>query len=246
MVSQEQRKAIALDLVNKYPKGPNGVYRRKHYETPYKWHWLFDRYTDVPTLTHTEDVNKEWFGYDPTFLFALEIDSEYDARRLLRAAYEDAPEKVKPQSDSAMSRRARLLYYRVKNATDHVRRHGGQGVYEIRWGRGWGDQYPKAYIPANTKFEAKAVGDMLRGLYGVPHDVETGVNYHAKAEAVATLGLNSNEATKIREKANEHVEELMAKLEKAKAHAEKMSMVSMMIYDNALSMAGVGEEEDAE
>ena len=242
MVSKEMKMKIALDLVNKYPKGPNGDFRRKHYEMHREYHWQFERYTDIPYLQ--EDIEyKKFFGYDPTVLFSFRLDNEYDARRLLRDAYEELDPSNTPSSSQAMSRRARLLYYRVHSAAEHVRRFGGQGIYRVTWYSGYGrDKYADAYVPAKTVADAEAVGDMLRGLYGVPLDVRTRAAYYDKAEPVATLGLNAGEATHLQERANRAVAKLEEQLLEAKARAEKAAMLASMIHQNAFSLAGVDEE----
>ena len=246
MVSQEEKHSIALDLVNKYPAGPNKLFKRKHYEMQHRWHWLFERYTDIPFLSSAKinTEHREFWGYDPTVLFSLHIDSEYAARSLLKEAYEgDEAKKKAPSSYSAMSRRARLLYYRIKNASDYVRKHGGQGIYELSW-HNYGYRYPKAYVAANTMKEAYAVGEMLKGLYGVPSEQSTRASYHTKGEAIATLGMNTEQASEVKNTAEREVARIKKHLAEAQERAEKAAMVSMMIYQNALTLAGVEDTED--
>ena len=245
MVSQEMKIAIALDLVKKYPSGPDGSFKRKDYDLIRDWHWQFERYTSIPRLSNQSVKWSAHYGWDPTLLFSLGFGSDYSARTFLQRAYETVPEKDRPKSSQALSRRARLLYYRYHNAAEYVRKNGGQGIYQIRWSS-YSTNYPKAYVPALSMSEARSVGDMLKGLYGVDPECHTRVDYYAKESKVASLGMNTAQANKIKEEAAAHVAELEKRLITAKENAQKATMVASMIYQNALTLAGVdGECEDA-
>ena len=145
--SVEVWKAVVHDLLQKYPKGPNGKLTRENYI-----HWATDPKHDNP-----DEGIKTICGYNVTDLFRLAYAhgiKTSSSLSMCHALYDLYP----GLSDNAYTRRSRRLGTRLGNAISLVKNAGLPGIYEVSWG--W-DNINKVYVHALDAKDAEIQGSMF-------------------------------------------------------------------------------------
>jgi hypothetical protein len=233
-MTTEKSNQIIKDLITKYPKGPDGRFKRADYHMEHVYHDIYERYTDVPVL-YGDSMNEiPWFGYDPLDLFSLNLADVNDCRNALRFVFED-----ESMTDRALVRRARVLFYRVRNARNHILKVGAKGVYELRWG--WRYNSPKAYVHASNHGEAKAVGLTLNGIFGAPAGIEAQSTFLEVGEPVATLSYNNKVAQSLVASAKTKLQDAEKALEHAQSEIKNAQARAEIIMTNAMMQANLHE-----
>ena len=234
-----KRNNIIKDLVTKYPKGPDGLFKKSDYHMEEVWHSVYDRYTSVPVLynkAHTEEI--PWFGYDVLDLFRLKITDQSDAITIVREVY--AEEDI---SRTAARRRGRKLWSRLESARTWVLNNGATGVYELKWGWRWNS--PRAYVHASSHPEARAVGLTLNGIFGAPMGQEATSTFLEIGEPVATLAHNNKVAQDLMKKAERELRDAERTLESKKEAIKEAQARSELIMMNAMMQANLHNEDAA-
>ncbi len=233
-MSNQKRNEIVKDLVTKFPKGPHGLFKKKHYHMSNQWHDIYERYTDVPVLWLNGEETPH-FGYNPVDLFSLKIEDMNDCYDAVRLAFSDDD-----ISRRALVRRARVLWYRVRPAYRQVLKSGATGVYELKWG--WRYNSPRAYVHASTHEEAQAVGLTLNGIFGAPIGEKATTTFLEVGEPVATLAHNNQVAQKLVKNAEKELRNAEEALAKAQAGIKDAKARAEIIMTNAMMQANLHEE----
>ena len=179
--------AVVRDLVRKYPKGPDGKFKKSDYWPEYIYHNVYERYTTVQFLKQSHE-NHEWCGYKPEDLWVLVDGNPYEhtCRDLVSNAF--AKEHL---TSSAITRRARSLLYRLKNAIRHIRSEGTKGTWRIRWyGSG---SVNSVYVHCKSKTDAGASAAILAGLFGYDVNSQPDLTFITLESPDKALGRNKKD-----------------------------------------------------
>lgn len=164
-VNAVAKNRIVRDLTEKYPKGPYGLFRKEHYQEVRIWSDAYRKYVDTRALSPgmigrlrvTED-NAKHFGYEPLELFKLGASSEDSAKELIKSLYPDL-------KGAGVTRRARLLWTRVKGAVQMIMRDGTEGIwscssYRADYGSLWRGMEIYGVDRADVEAQVRLIGPM--------------------------------------------------------------------------------------
>ena len=162
-ISTTRRKAIADDLLRKFPQG--GDPRRKmvkgDFSSSYNYCGLADGYRTL-TSPAAEDGTDLFYRYTAEELFHCEWSDEWEARRFINATYREVGAR-------GVTQRARRLVRRTKAARRHLSAAGEAGIYKLSYGSPYSadaDVYDRAVkIYATSKAEAETLASMMLNPY---------------------------------------------------------------------------------
>ena len=116
---------VLIDLVHKFPRGPEGTLVKEDYYT---------YYTD-PRILHGDTI----CGYRPIDLYRMVMNlsevtdsrptSEWDYRQLVRSIFPET-------GDRGVTRRSRRFADRLGQAVSKIQREGLPGLWKVQWGYG--------------------------------------------------------------------------------------------------------------
>lgn len=171
-LDQSQIRNIVKDLSEKYPKGPLKRLNPRHYRKTEVWSEAYKRYVPAVALSsglldidNSRGITKrniDFFGYEPLDLYRISADwfGEDNAKKLVRSIM---PELEGPK----LTRRARLLWTRVKSSIPFIKREGTEGIWRA-WSDGamgdntsmWREAYFYGVNRADVESQVRLIGPM--------------------------------------------------------------------------------------
>lgn len=164
-VNTASTRRIVRDLTEKYPAGPHGVLTKNHYASVQVWSDAYRRYVmgvelrpEMIGRVFITEANKKHFGYDPLELFKLGITSEETAKNLISSLYPSL-------RGAGVTRKARLLWTRTKEAVRHIMREGTEGIwtassYHAEYGSMWRNMQIWGTSRADIEAQVRLIGPM--------------------------------------------------------------------------------------
>ncbi len=167
-VKPDKLKSVVADIIKKYPKGPNGSFKKHDYNIVRQWSNPYGRYVNKSILKSDFEYSK-FYGYTPEVIWQiLEGDfTQANAKRLICEVFPG-------MSRVSISRRANRLYARTLCVREHLKECGTSGTFQIQWDRYSSD---KVFVHAASVAEATATATMLAGLFGYDITERTYVNF---------------------------------------------------------------------
>jgi hypothetical protein len=172
------QEAVVLDLVHKFPRGPQGTQTKEDY---YQWS------TD-PHLEQRKDG--ETCGYKNLDLYRLVIQlaevtdnrptGEWDYRQLVRSMFPD----VGPRG---VTRRSRRLANRLGAACRRIFGSGLPGIWQVTWGY---SEHEKVFMHANTEEDAKIQAKMFFGQLMGTNEYRLAANFDREGSPLELLNAN--------------------------------------------------------
>jgi len=180
-----RQRDIVSDLLEKWPKGPEGRYAQKHYRLSFQWVPAYERHTDFAVLDpgkfprHWPDQpHIDFWGWHPEELFELARGNALCPKRGEDLAFARFEELVSahaalvgdaPLSRAALTKRSRRLCSRLHTAVKHVQERGlsdRPGVWEVRsWDSPCGSVWRRLTVWGESRADVEArvrvVGPML-------------------------------------------------------------------------------------
>ena len=140
---RDVQEAVVLDLVHKFPRGPEGTFEKSDYY----------QYDTDPSLNR--GVSDETIcGYSDVDLYRLVIElsevtdpnptSEWDYRPLVQSMFPNVGQR-------GVTRRSRRMSARLGRAVRNIMGRGLEGIWHVSWGYADTD---KAMMHANTEADA--------------------------------------------------------------------------------------------
>lgn len=164
-VNTASTRRIVRDLTEKYPAGPHGILRKNHYRSGEVYSEAYRRLVPAVVLDHAmvgrayvTEANIKHFGYEPLELFKLGVSSEDSSKSLIVSLY---PTLRGP----GITRKARLLWMRVREAVRHIMREGTEGIwvassYHAEYGNMWRHMQIWGTSRADVEAQVRLIGPM--------------------------------------------------------------------------------------
>ena len=175
---RDVQEAVVLDLVHKFPRGPQGTFTKEDY---YQWS------TD-PHLDQRKD--DETCGYSNLDLYRLVMQlaevtdgrptGEWDYRQLVMSMFPT----VGPRG---VTRRSRRLANRLGRACQRIFSRGLPGIWQVSWGY---QDYQKVFMHANTEEDAKIQAKMFFGQLMGEDEWRLSANFNREGSALELLNAN--------------------------------------------------------
>lgn len=235
---------LVKDLTDKYPRGPLRVLNRNHYTTSSEWSEHYRTYKPTVKLQPelgghlgmTELTVQHW-GYEPLELFKLGVRSEDNAKDLIRSLYTDV-------KGAALTRRARLLWARLKPAVTYIMKNGAEGIwsvysYHAAYGSLWRDM--KIWGASRTDVEAQV--RLIGPMTGLKPEWPLEIKFHdvgSPEDATQHAIKHANmRASRIKSEIEQRRREI-AKLEKELEEEMKLAAQNM---GGIMLLSGTGDDE---
>jgi hypothetical protein len=243
MSANTTKTQIINDLCEKYPTGPRGRIRKDHYVQQEQWVSEYARYKQVHVLAaplpfHGVELNP-FFGYNPVDLYKLEV-------RTLDAAKDAVRGRRPGESQQALTRRARLLWSRMRPAIEHVKKTGTTGAWCISFKAfDWGHPLRCGlYFHADTAAGAEAQARFIAPMLGASPEMQIDINFHDiitpdEASRLNGVAVNRTLNEKLREIAG-----LETRLKSAREAAETLRETAGKMM-GAVMLLNTEEEPDA-
>lgn len=239
-----ETRRLVEDLTDKYPRGPRRLLNRNHYTTGSEWSEHYRTYKPtvklrpelVGHLGMTELTVQHW-GYEPLQLFKLGIRGEESARDLVKSLYTDV-------KGATLTRRARLLWARLKPAVSYVLKNGAEGIWSVSsyyasYGSLWRDM--KIWGASRTDVEAQV--RLIGPMTGLNSEWPLEIKFHdlgSQEEATQHAIKHANlRVSRIKSDIEQH-QRSITKLEKELEEEMKLAAQSM---GGIMLLSGAGDDE---
>lgn len=244
MTANTTKTQIINDLCEKYPTGPRGRIRKDHYVQREQWVSEYARYKQVHVLAsplpfHGVELNP-FFGYNPVDLYKLEV-------RSLDAAKAAVSGRRPGESQQGLTRRARLLWSRVRPAIEQVKKTGTTGAWCISFKAfDWGHPLRCGlYFHADTAAGAEAQARFIAPMLGASPEMQIDINFHDiitpdEASRLNGVAVNKTLNEKLRE-----IAALEIRLKNAREAAETLRETAGKMMGAVMLLNTEDEEPDA-
>jgi hypothetical protein len=139
------QEAVVLDLVHKFPRGPEGTFEKTDYY----------QYDTDPGLNRSVDADSDTIcGYSDVDLYRMVMNltevtdsnptSEWDYRQLVQSMFPNVGQR-------GVTRRSRRMAARLGRAVRAVKNRGLSGIWDVSWGY---DDTDKAMMHADSSEDA--------------------------------------------------------------------------------------------
>lgn len=245
VILNSAQRAAFRDLGEKYPSGPAGRLKRRHYKIVRSWSSHYNRTTPQSVVLETVPGNvcdpsrAQFFGYDPVELMAMGISDTSSSRLAARACAKEG------ESYATSHRRAKLALSRIEDASIHIRIVGTTGIWSVSSPyAATGSLWSGARIWGETKEAVEAQARLIGPMTGLNPDWTISIRFErlgTREEAMKDLmthitrGVNSlkNDLKMYQERVRTVEQKLAAETEKLSALMGGVMLLS-------------GTEEDSE
>lgn len=242
-----ETRRLVEDLTDKYPRGPRRLLNRNHYTTSSEWSDHYRTYKPTVKLRPelagylgmTELAAQHW-GYEPLQLFKLGVRGEESARDLVKSLYSDV-------KGATLTRRARLLWARLKPAVSHIMKNGAEGIWSVTsyhapYGSLWRDMKIWGACKTDVEAQVRLIGPMT----GLKPDWPLDIKFHdlgspdeATQHAVRHANMRVSRIKSDIEVRRREIERLEKELE------EEMKLAAQSM-GGIMLLSGTGDEEQEE
>ena len=245
VILNSTQRAAFRDLGEKYPSGPAGRLKRRHYKIVRSWSAHYNRTTPQSVVLETVPGNvcdpsrAQFFGYDPVELMALGISDTSNSRLAARACAKEG------ESYATSHRRAKLALSRIEDASIHIRIVGTTGIWSVSSPyAATGSLWSGARIWGETKEAVEAQARLIGPMTGLDPDCSLSIRFErlgTREEAMKDLMTHiTRVVTNLKNDLKMYQERVRTVEQKLAAETEKLSAL----------MGGVmllsGTEEDSE
>lgn len=247
VILNSTQRAAFRDLGEKYPSGPAGRLKRRHYKIVRAWSSQYNRTTPQSVVLETvpahvcDPSRAQFFGYDPVDLLAMGISDTSNSRLAARACAKEG------ESYATSHRRAKLALSRIDEAIAHVRKVGTTGIWSVSspyaatgslwsYARIWGET--KAAVEAQVRLIGPMTGLNPVWTIDIRFD-RLGTREEAMKDVmtVITRGVNS-----LKNDLKMYQERVRTVEQKLAAETEKLSA----LMGGVMLLSGVEEDSEKE
>jgi hypothetical protein len=177
------QEAVVLDLVHKFPRGPEGLYTKEDYY----------QYDTDPGLNRSVDPDSDTIcGYSDVDLYRMVMNltevtdsnptSEWDYRQLVQSMFPNVGQR-------GVTRRSRRMASRLGQAVRRVQSHGLSGIWKVSWGYNDTDN---AMMHADTTEDAINQAKIFFGPIIADNDYRLGATFVREGSALELLTANDS------------------------------------------------------
>lgn len=247
VILNSTQRAAFRDLGEKYPSGPAGRLKRRHYKIVRLWSNHYNRLTPQSVVLETVPGNvcdpsrAQFFGYDPVELMALGISDTSNSRLAARACAKEG------ESYATSHRRAKLALSRIEDAIIHVRNVGTTGIWSVSSPyAATGSLWTYARIWGETKEAVEAQARLIGPMTGLNPDWTISIRFErlgTREDAMKdvmthiTRGVNS-----LKNDLKMYQERVRTVEQKLAAETEKLSA----LMGGVMLLSGVEEDSENE
>ena len=209
---------VFIDLVHKFPRGPQGTLTKEDY-------YSYD--TDPSVRDRVEGTT---CGYSDVDLYRLAMNmaeitdraptSEYDYRHLVRSLFPDTGER-------GVTRRSRRFANRIGNAVRRVQRRGLPGIWQVTWGY---DRHQRAMMHANNEQDATNQAKIFFGPVIGEDNYRLSANFVREGSPLELLHANNDMITgfdTMIQNQQKRIKEMEAKIEEFEAGKQFVEMYAL-------------------
>lgn len=244
MTTNTSKTQIIKDLCQKYPTGPRGRIRKDHYIEKECWVSEYARYKQVHVLAsplpfHGVELNP-FFGYNPIDLYKLEV-------RSLDGAKSAVARNCPGDTQQGLTRRARLLWSRLRPAVDHVKKTGTTGAWCVSFkGFDWGHPLRTGlYFHADTAASAEAQARFISPMLGAPPETQLDVTFHDIITPDDAGRLNGESINRSLNAKLHEIDDLERRLKRKREEAEGLREAAGKMMGAVMLLNTEDEEPDA-
>ena len=248
MTANTTKTQIIKDLCQKYPTGPRGRIRKDHYVEKECWVSEYARYKQVHVLAsplpfHGVELNP-FFGYSPVDLYKLEV-------RSLDCAKSAVARNCPGDSQQSTTRRARLLWSRLRPAVEHVKKTGTTGAWCVSFkGFDWAHPLHRGlYFHADSAAAAEAQARFIGPMLGAAPETQLDIVFHDIITPDEAGRLNGEAVNRSLNEKLREIDGLERRLKIAREAAETLRetagkmMGAVMLLNSEDEEPTVGEKE---
>lgn len=235
---------IVRDLTKKYPAGPHGILRKNHYRSGEVYSEAYRCLVPAVVLDHAmvgqayvTEANIKHFGYEPLELFKLGVSSEDSSKSLIESLYPSL-------RGCGITRPARLLWMRVKEADRLIMGEGTEGIWSVSSYRAeYSSMWRHMQIWGTSRADVEAQVRLIGPMTGLRPEWNLEINFNRlgtrdEATTVAS-SLASDRANRIKRSIEEHRNSII-KLEK---ELEEETLVMNRNLGGVMLFAGTEDDE---